>query len=145
LNEDLLTALYKTAGGQKKDQTWPDKATWDELEDKMVDRMTQHTCVDVAGIGPITRKGGPVNINIGLSRKGAHNVTRIMNLEAYGLDPETMGDELKKKLNCTAVIEDVPGKNSKDKMLQLQGHVDKELAQYLESKYGITQKFLEVK
>jgi len=144
LNEDLLTALYKTAGGQKKDQTWPEEASWDELEEKMEERLQQHTCVDVVGIGAITRKGGPVNIQMTLSRKGAHNVTRIVNLEAYGLDPEAMGDELKKKLNCTALIEDMPGKNTKDKMLQLQGHADQEFAQYLEQKYGITKKFLEI-
>lgn len=144
LSEDLLTALYKTAGGQKKDQVWPETASWDELEEKMEERLQQHTCVDVVGVGAITRKGGPVNIQLTLSRKGAHNVTRIINLEAYGLDPEAMGDELKKKLNCTALIEDMPGKNTKDKMLQLQGHVDQDFARYLEQRYGITKKFLEI-
>ena len=134
----------------------------------------------MAGVGVTTRKGAPVNIAISLqepertaqknalfgasmkprSRKGAHNVTRICNLEAYGLAPEpgtstrgcwralrkallprALGDELKKKLNCTVYIEDMPGKNAvtsaypaagstvssraqvKEKMLQLQGHV----------------------
>ena len=105
----------------------------------------------MAGVGVTTRKGAPVNIAISLqepertaqknalfgasmkprSRKGAHNVTRICNLEAYGLAPEpgtstrggwralskallprALGDELKKKLNCTVYIEDMPGKNA---------------------------------
>eukprot|EP00440_Ansanella_granifera_P000571 gb/GFBE01000618.1/.p1 GENE.gb/GFBE01000618.1/~~gb/GFBE01000618.1/.p1 ORF type:complete len:578 (+),score=174.22 gb/GFBE01000618.1/:1-1734(+) len=144
-NDELLNALFKSAGGQKKDQTWPEEVDFEELENKLEDRMQQHTTIDVAGIGPTTRKGGPVSIFVTLSRKGAHNVTRIANLEAYGLDPEAMGDELKKKLNCTVHLEDMPGKNVKEKLLQLQGHVDQELARYLETRYGITKKFLEVK
>ena len=48
-----------------------------------------------------------------------------------------MGDELKRKLNCTVYIEEMPGKNVKEKMLQLQGHVDQELAQFLEQRWEI--------
>ncbi|CAE7457989.1 EIF2D [Symbiodinium pilosum] len=145
MNDGLLTALWKTAGGQKKDQEWPEEVDGEQVEEKLEDRLQQYTTIDVAGVGATTRKGAPVNIAISLSRKGAHNVTRICNLEAYGLDPEALGDELKRKLNCTVYIEDMPGKNVKEKMLQLQGHVDQELAQFLEQRYGITKKFLEVK
>mmetsp|Transcript_55835 Transcript_55835/g.130373 ORF Transcript_55835/g.130373 Transcript_55835/m.130373 type:complete len:560 (-) Transcript_55835:34-1713(-) len=145
MNDGLLTALWKTAGGQKKDQEWPEEVDSDQVEEKLEDRLQQYTMIDVTGVGATTRKGAPVNIAISLSRKGAHNVTRICNLEAYGLDPEALGDELKRKLNCTVYIEDMPGKNVKEKMLQLQGHVDQELGQFLEQKYGITKKFLEVK
>ncbi|CAE7832353.1 Eif2d [Symbiodinium sp. CCMP2592] len=167
MSDGLLTALWKTAsdlgggdflflfyhlfgvkaGGQKKDQEWPaeDRVDAEQVEEKLEDRLQQHAAIDVAGVGVTTRKGAPVNIAISLSRKGAHNVTRICNLEAYGLAPEALGDELKKKLNCTVYIEDMPGKNVKEKMLQLQGHVDQEFAQFLEQRYGITKKFLEVK
>mmetsp|Transcript_56904 Transcript_56904/g.176504 ORF Transcript_56904/g.176504 Transcript_56904/m.176504 type:complete len:288 (+) Transcript_56904:166-1029(+) len=145
LSEDLLTALFKAAGAQKKDQTWPEEADFSELEDKMQERMTEHTVIDVAGIGPTTRKGPALKIEVSLSRKGAHNVTRICNLEAYGLDVQSLGDELKKKVNCTIHIEDMPGKHSKDKLLQLQGHVDQELAEFLKERYGITKSFLSVK
>jgi len=145
MNEELIDALLKTAGGQKKDQTWPEEVDFDALEEKFEERLTQYTAIDVAGVGATTRKGGAAKICLTLSKKGAHNVTRVANLEAYGLDPEAMGDELKKKLNCMMHIEDVPGKNAKDKILQLQGHVDQELAQYLEQRYGITKAFMDVK
>jgi len=145
MNEGLLDALWKTAGGQKKDQKWPEEVDGEQVEEKLEDRLQRYTTIDVAGVGPTTKKGAPLNIAISLSRKGAHNVTRICNLEAYGLDPEALGDELKKKLNCTVYIEEMPGKNVKEKMLQLQGHVDQELGQFLEQRYGITKKFLEVK
>lgn len=145
MNEGLLEALWKTAGGQKKDQKWPEEVDAEQVEEKLEDRLQRYTTIDVAGVGPTTRKGPPLNIAISLSRKGAHNVTRICNLEAYGLDPEALGDELKRKLNCTVYIEEMPGKNVKEKMLQLQGHVDQELGQFLEQRYGITKKFLEVK
>ena len=48
-----------------------------------------------------------------------------------------LGDELKRKLNCTVYIEEMPGKNVKEKMLQLQGHVDQELAQFLEQRWAM--------
>mmetsp|Transcript_30037 Transcript_30037/g.82445 ORF Transcript_30037/g.82445 Transcript_30037/m.82445 type:complete len:593 (-) Transcript_30037:91-1869(-) len=145
LNEELITALLKAAGGQKKDSTFPEEIELSELEEKLQDRMTQHTSIDVAGIGPTVRKGPPAKIEVSLSRKGAHNVTRACNLESYGIDVQAVGDELKKKLNCTVHVEDMPGKNVKDKMLQLQGHVNQELGDYLLDKYGITKAFLSVK
>jgi len=145
LSEDLLTMLFKAAGAQKKDQTWPEEAEFAELEAKLEERMQEHTIVDVAGVGPTTRKGPVVNIEVSLSRKGAHNVTRICNLEAYGLDVQSIGDELKKKLNCTVHIEDMPGKNTKDQLMQLQGHMDQELADFLLSRYGIPKSMLSVK
>merc|ERR1719183_1460802 len=106
-----------------------------ELEEKMMDRMSEHTTISVEGLGSSTRKGPMQKIEVTLSRKGAHNVTRICNLEAYGIDVESLGTELKKKLNCTAHVEDMPGKNVKDKMLQLQGHVAQELGAYLLENY----------
>ncbi|CAE7658701.1 EIF2D [Symbiodinium sp. CCMP2456] len=140
MSDGLLTALWKTAGGQKKDQEWPTEVDAEQVEEKLEDRLQQlgeqedrslprHAAIDVAGVGVTTRKGAPVNIAISLR-------------EPY----RALGDELKKKLNCTVYIEDMPGKNAvKEKMLQLQGHVDQEFAQFLEQRYGITKKFLEVK
>jgi len=145
LSDELLTMLYRTAGGQKKDVTFPEKVEFADLEDKLRDRMQEHTSIDVHGVGATTRKGPPMKIELSLSRKGAHNVTRICNLEAYGLDVQALGDELKKKLNCTVHFEDMPGKNSKDTMLQLQGHVDQEVAAFLAARYGIPKSFLSVK
>jgi len=145
LTEDLLAILFRVAGGQKKDATFPEKADFSELEDKLQDRMQEHTTIEVSGVGPTTRKGPPVKIEVSLSRKGAHNITRICNLEAYGLDVQSMGDELKRKLNCTVHIEDMPGKNVKDKMLQLQGHVVEELQAHVLAKYGIRESFFSVK
>lgn len=145
LSEDLLVILYRAAGAQPKGLTFPEKVDFSELEEKLQERMQEHTTVDVAGVGPTTRKGPLLKIEVSLSRKGAHNVTRICNLEAYGLDVERIGDELKKKLNCTVHIEDMPGKNVKDKMMQLQGHVDQEFAEYLLTRYGITKSYMSVK
>ncbi|CAE8642783.1 unnamed protein product [Polarella glacialis] len=145
IDEMLLSALLKAAGAQKKDQVWPEQVEFEELEEKMQERMSEHTTVDVAGIGPVTRKGQAVKIEMILSKKGAHNVTRVSNLESYGLDPESVGTELKKKLSCMFNLEDVPGKNAKDKLLQFQGHMNVEVSQYLQERYGITKNFLSVK
>lgn len=145
LSEEILTMLYRAAGAQKKDLSFPEKAEFSEVEVKLQERMQEHTTIDVAGVGPTTRKGPPVKIEVSLSRKGAHNITRICNLEAYGIDVQGMGDELKKRLNCTVHIEDMPGKNTKDKLLQLQGHVQDEVAAHILSRYGIARSFMSVK
>lgn len=145
LNDELITALVKAAGGEKKGTSYPEEMDLEELEEKMQERMQEHTTVVVAGVGPTTRKGPAVKLEVTLSRKGAHNVTRICNLEAYGLEVEAMGEELKKKLNCTVHYEDMPGKSSKDKMMQLQGHVAQELCDYMLQKYGIPKSFFSIK
>jgi len=145
LNEDLITALFRAAGAQKKDLTFPDEVDFSELEDKMQERMAEHTTIEVAGIGPTTRKGPALKIEVALSKKGAHNVTKITNLEAYGLDVQALGDELKKKLNCTVHIEDMPGKATKDKSMQLQGHVHQDFAEFVQKRYGITKTFMSIK
>lgn len=145
LNEDILTALYRAAGAQKKGLEFPEEADFSELCEKMQERMQEHTTVDVAGVGPTTRKGPLMRLEVSLSRKGAHNVTRVCNLEAYGLNVDTLASEMKKKLNCTVHIEDMPGKSTKDKMVQFQGHVAQELADYLLKEYGITKAFMSVK
>ena len=75
-------------GAQKKDLTFPDEESFSELEEKMLSRMQEHTTIEVAGLAPVTRKGSRdcSLIEVSLSRKGAHNVTRVANLEAYGID-----------------------------------------------------------
>lgn len=147
LDDGLISALYRVAGAQKKDLTFPEDESLGELEEKMLSRMQEHTTIEVAGLPPVTRKGPPEHwlIEVTLSRKGAHNVTRVCNLEAYGIEVPSLGDELKKKLNCTVHIEAMPGKNSKDQSMTLQGHVDQELSEHLQQKYGITKAFFSVK
>lgn len=146
LNEFLTKALYEVAGGKKKDSPdYPSQASIEEIEGKMQDRMAEHTKVEVCGTGASIKKGSLQKIEVSLARKGGHNITRVVNLEYYGLNPETMAADLKKKLNCTTHVEDMPGKNVKDKMLQMQGHVQQELGEYLLENYGIPQKFMSVK
>eukprot|EP00929_Paragymnodinium_shiwhaense_P107021 TRINITY_DN72980_c0_g1_i1.p1 TRINITY_DN72980_c0_g1~~TRINITY_DN72980_c0_g1_i1.p1 ORF type:complete len:592 (-),score=175.50 TRINITY_DN72980_c0_g1_i1:126-1901(-) len=145
LNEELLNALVKTAGGEKKGTTLPEELSFEELEDKMTERMQEHTRIDVAGVGETIRKGQAVKIEMALSKKGAHNVTKVQNLEYYGINPQAIADDLKKKFSCTVNVEDMPGKNAKDKLLQLQGHLHHELAEFLLKQYGITAKFISVK
>jgi len=147
LDECLISALYRVAGAQKKDLTFPEDASFGELEEKMLSRMQENTTIEVTGLPAVTRKGPPEFwlIEVTLSRKGAHNVTRVCNLEAYGIDVPALGDELKKKLNCTVHIEPMPGKNTKDNSMTLQGHAAQELGDLLMQKYGITKSFMSVK
>lgn len=147
LDEELITALYRVAGGQKKDVTFPEQVEFGELLEKLEDRMKQHTVIDVAGLGQAVRTGPPEAslINVTLSRKGAHNVTKIEHLEAYCINVQAMGDDLKKKLSCTVNVEESEAKNSKEKFLIVQGHVEQELADYLQQKFGITKSFMSVK
>jgi translation initiation factor 2D len=147
LNEELITALWRVAGGQKKDLTFPEQVEFSELLEKMEDRMKQHTVIEVAATGKAIRTGPPEAslIEVSLSRKGAHNVTKIEHLEAYSINVTAMGDDVKRKFSCTVNIEEAQAKNSKDKVLIVQGHVDKELEGYLKEKFGITKDFLSVK
>lgn len=145
LNQELLSALFLAGGALKKGATLPEEALFSDLEDKMESRLQEHTSIEVANIGATVRPGPMCKIEVSLSRKGAHNVTRILNLEAYGIDVVALGDDLKRKLNCTVSLEEVGKKGAKDKLMQLQGHAAYELEQELLARYGITKAFFSVK
>merc|ERR1719456_2156229 len=131
LDEKLTKALWEVAGGKKKDAPdYPTEASLDQVHAKLEERMAEHTKVEVDGDSCV-RKGGLPKIEIHLTRKGGHNLTRVVGLETYCVKPEALAQDLKKHLNCTTSVEDLPGKDAKDKMMQTQGHVQNELIEYL--------------
>merc|ERR550514_1901490 len=106
--------------------------------------MAEHTKVDVDGESCV-RKGGLPKIEMHLTRKGGHNITRVVGLETYCIQPEALAQELKRLLNCTTSVEELPGNKIKDKMMQTQGHVQTEVIDYLKKVYNVNKKFVDVK
>jgi translation initiation factor 2D len=145
LDEMLQSALFIVAGGKKKEDEIPKKATREEMEAKLKERLQLHTVVEVEGLPQYVKKGELQKIQIATARKGAHNITRCTGLETFSIDPETTAKDLKKLLSCTTSVEELPGKNVKEKLLQMQGHAQNELVEYLKKEYNIPEKYIELK
>mmetsp|Transcript_65173 Transcript_65173/g.174793 ORF Transcript_65173/g.174793 Transcript_65173/m.174793 type:complete len:558 (-) Transcript_65173:97-1770(-) len=146
IDETLQNALYKVAGGKKKGAAEdPTEAVAAELEARFQERLTEFTVVELPNAPRIEKKGPFQPILITTTRKGGHNLTRATGLELFGVDIERMAQELKKKLNCTTSVEDLPGKQVKEKLLQVQGYCEGEIIEYLKNEYGVEKKWVDVK
>lgn len=145
IDEALIDSLYKVSRNKPKDlDEFPTEASLFSVEEIFTNRLDEHTCVEVDGKA-VTRKGPLQKIEVHLTRKGAHNLSRLVGLENFSLCVDTLAQDLKKFFNCTTTVEELPGNKTKDKMLQIQGHVDNEIKDYLLSKFGIPHKFVVVK
>jgi len=146
IDEKLIDSLYKVSQHKPKDlDEFPKEALCAAVEEIFQNRSDEHTAVEVEGSGTVTKKGPLHKIEVHLTRKGGHNLTRVVGLETFSLSPDTLAQDLKKTLNCTTTVEELPGNKTKEKMLQLQGHVDNELKDYLLSTYGIPKSYVTVK
>ena len=74
---------------------------------------------------------------------GRKFITRIVNLEQYGIDPEEFASTMQKKFQAGFQIVKAPGANA-GKQIEFQGKVMRELIDYLGQKEGIPRKHVEV-
>ncbi|XP_041052307.1 eukaryotic translation initiation factor 2D isoform X1 [Carcharodon carcharias] len=118
------------------------KITWDDLFTRCLERMQQCHEVTFPGQKPIVRKGEikPINIDV-VQRASNKKVTIIKNLDAFGLDPQILGNALQQKAQASVTINQVPG--TKDKMaLQVQGNQVNHIAKLLTEEYKIPTKYI---
>lgn len=64
-------------------------------------------------------------------------------LEYFSIDPEEFSTALQKKYNTSASVGDLPGKNETGKEILVQGNLLQEILGFLETKYGITQAYID--
>lgn len=146
VDEALIDSLYKVSRFKPKDMDeFPTEANVASVEEIFTNRLDEHTTVEVEGHGTVTKKGPLQKIEVHLTRKGGHNLSRLVGLENFSLNVDVLAQDLKKQFNCTTTVEELPGKQTKDKMLQIQGHVDNEIKDYLLSSYGIPNKYIVIK
>jgi len=89
------------------------------------------------------RKGPVKNIQIQTEqRQGRKFVSKVSNLEGFGISPSDCADELRSLLAASASTQQLPGKNAGE-MLIVQGRMTKELVEHFTKKYGIPKKYIE--
>ena len=145
LDEMLLTALVKVAGGVKAGTTFASHLPLAELKDAMTERMTAFHRVEVEGEAPSLRKGALKQIVIEMKRAAGHNKTHVSGLESFCISPDAVANALKKSLGCTTAVLKLPGNNVKDMEVLLQGHCVNEVVEYLREVYCIDKQWIELK
>ena len=145
LDELLLNALVKLAGGAKKGTTFATHMSLAELKASLKERMTAFHRVEVQGEAPSIRKGALKPISIEMKRAAGHNKTHVSGLESFCISPQAVSDALKVKLGCTTAVLKLPGNNTKDVEVLLQGHCVNEVCDYLRDVYCIDKQWIELK
>ncbi|KAH7103696.1 hypothetical protein BKA62DRAFT_696192 [Auriculariales sp. MPI-PUGE-AT-0066] len=123
------------------------------LEDKR-DRIGEHCRRDEAvkrlqknmqqwhSINGIVKKGGLSHVNVvSKMRQGKRPVTLITNFEAYGLEPQSLADELRPLCAGSTSINPLPGKNAGTEVM-IQGKQIKNVVEVLLGR-GIPKKWIE--
>ncbi|XP_078098334.1 eukaryotic translation initiation factor 2D isoform X2 [Mustelus asterias] len=118
------------------------KLTWDDLFTRCLMKLQKCHQVTFPGQKPVVRKGEIKPINIDIAQRGSNKkVTIVENLEAFGLDPQTLGNALQQKAQASVTMFQVPG--TKDKMaLQVQGNQVNHIAKLLTEEYRIPTKYI---
>ena len=145
IDELLLNALVKLAGGARKGVVFATHMPLTELQESMKERMTAFHKVEVEGEAPSLRKGALKLITIEMKRAAGHNKTHIAGLESFCISPNAVADALKKQLGCTTAVLKLPGNNVKDMEVLLQGHCVTEVCDYLREVYCIEKSWLDLK
>ena len=84
-------------------------------------------------------------IKIEMKRAAGHNKTHVSGLESFCISPNAVADALKKQLGCTTAVLKLPGNNTKDMEVLLQGHCVQEVVDYLRDVYCIDKQWLDLK
>lgn len=84
-------------------------------------------------------------IHLEMKRAAGHNKTHLTGLESFCISPDAVAQALKVKLGCTTSVLKVPGNNTKDMEVLLQGHCVQEVLDYLKSVYCIDRRWIELK
>ncbi|KAI9500967.1 hypothetical protein BX070DRAFT_195147 [Coemansia spiralis] len=114
----------------------------DKLHARLQETMTLYTQVLIPGKESKLRIGNPSSVDIVCERKAGNKVvTRVIGLEAYGIDPAAIAKELRTLCASSTTVDPVPGKKNAQSVL-VQGHQVSAITRLLESKYKLPQRLL---
>ncbi|KAJ2525184.1 hypothetical protein GGI11_000217, partial [Coemansia sp. RSA 2049] len=116
----------------------------DQLHTRTQEAMTLYTRVTVPGKEAKLRTGNPPTVDIICEKKmGNKVVTRVIGLEAYGIDPAEIAKELRTLCASSTTIDPVPGKKNEHSVL-VQGHQVSAVIKLLDSRCKLPERLLTV-
>ncbi|KAJ2516694.1 hypothetical protein H4217_004429 [Coemansia sp. RSA 1939] len=116
----------------------------DQLHTRTQEAMTLYTRVTVPGKEAKLRTGNPPTVDIICEKKmGNKVVTRVIGLEAYGIDPAEIAKELRTLCASSTTIDPVPGKKNEHSVL-VQGHQVSAVTKLLDSRCKLPERLLTV-
>ncbi|KAJ1796975.1 hypothetical protein LPJ59_003421 [Coemansia sp. RSA 2399] len=116
----------------------------DQLHTRLQETMILYTQVSVPGKEAVLRIGKPPTVDIVCERKmGNKVVTRVIGLEAYGIDPAEIAKELRTACASSTAVDPVPGKKNAHSVL-VQGHQVPAVTKILDKRCKLPQQLLTV-
>ncbi|KAJ1772909.1 (ABC) transporter [Coemansia sp. RSA 1843] len=116
----------------------------DKLHTRLQETMTLYTQVTVPGKEAMLKIGNPPTVDIVCEKKmGNKVVTRVIGLEAYGVDPADIAKELKTICASSTTVDPVPGKKNAHSVL-VQGHQVVAITKLLAMRCKLPQQLLTV-
>ncbi|TPX30413.1 hypothetical protein SmJEL517_g06012 [Synchytrium microbalum] len=112
----------------------------DAIQTRLADKMQSYSEITFPGRNPELRKGSIKPIQIVVERvRGTKTVTKVTNLEAWEIDPNTFGDEMKLLCASSTSVTSLPvAKTAKPiSEVMIQGPKSTEVSNSLRDKYGI--------
>ncbi|KAJ3165813.1 Eukaryotic translation initiation factor 2D [Irineochytrium annulatum] len=97
----------------KKDENDVDYLTREALFNRILEKMSPFHELTLPDHDPVIKKGVPKPIQVIVElRQGRKHVTRVLGVEAYGIDPDELSSELKVRCASSTTITPLPGKSS---------------------------------
>ncbi|KAJ2390325.1 hypothetical protein GGI23_005646, partial [Coemansia sp. RSA 2559] len=116
----------------------------DQLHTRLQEAMILYTQVSVPGREAVLKIGKPPTVDIVCERKmGNKVVTRVIGLEAYGIDPAEIAKELRTVCASSTTVDPVPGKKNAYSVL-VQGHQVPAVTKILDKRCKLPQQLLTV-
>eukprot|EP00741_Cyanophora_paradoxa_P023571 tig00021590_g22768.t1 len=145
LDGPLCDALFK--GDKIAVADIPTHMRMEDLMERFLHRLQPMYAIAFEGSGerPTLKKGTVKPVQIVTEQRGGRKyVTHVSGLETFGLDPEELSKEFQHHFACSSSTAELPGKFNANREVLVQGHVLKEVGEYLHAKYRIPRKFIEV-
>ncbi|KAJ3110777.1 Eukaryotic translation initiation factor 2D [Phlyctochytrium bullatum] len=123
----------------KKDEGDVDFLMRDSLLTRVLEKMNPFYELTLPDQDPVIRKGSlkPINVTVE-TRQGRRMITRVVGMEAFGIDPEDLAAQLKIRCASSTTVSALPGKSSNTLYeVMAQGSKIREVCECLAEKYHI--------
>jgi len=143
LNPTLCDTIYKKSKGETG--AYPAEVEKQDLLERFLDQLQPYHVVDTGDEESTVKKGTLKPIQIMVEhRQGKKYVTKVTGMESFGIDADTLANDLKTLMAASTSISPLPGKNNKNQEVMVQGRAMTELANHLMTTYSVPKKYIEV-
>ena len=140
LDKLLKSGLY----GKKEEVEVGSVVPLCDVYTRLVSKMQTYHKVVCDG-DEVVKKGKIKHIHVTTEDRHAGRkwITKVSQLESFGIDPQDFGTTLQRKYKCSSTCTKLPGKHETGKEVSFQGNLMDDICEYLEVECGIRPQFID--